>query len=132
MLIMVILSMIGIQQIIPFQYNAALIISGATRGSSKGEFQLELRAQILSIIDAGCKNYICFTKSIKINFRVIYTNYYPKAVGVTKQSNNIPLFRFKHNSYENIFFLSLVIKWDKLDSSIRNVESLGICTKRIL
>ena len=49
-----------------------------------------------------------------------------------RNTNNIPQFKVKHNFFQNSFFLSMVIEWNKLDLNIRNSESLSIFKKSLL
>ena len=50
----------------------------------------------------------------------------------TRNTNNIPQFKVKHNFFRNPFFPSAVIKWNKPDLNIRNSESLNIFKKSLL
>ena len=50
----------------------------------------------------------------------------------TRNTNNVPLFKVKHNFFRNSFFSSAVIEWNKLDLNIRNSESLNIFKKTLL
>ena len=50
----------------------------------------------------------------------------------TGNTNNIFLFKVKHNFFQNSFFPSAIIKWNKLDLNIRNSESLNIFKKTLL
>ena len=50
----------------------------------------------------------------------------------TRNTNNIPLFKVKHNFFRNSFFPSAVIEWNKLDLNIRKSESLSIFKKTLL
>ena len=45
---------------------------------------------------------------------------------------DIPLFNIKYNFFQNSFFSSAVIEWNKLDLNIRNSESLNIFKKTLL
>ena len=51
---------------------------------------------------------------------------------MTGYKNSVPLFNVKHDYFKNSFFPSTVIEWNKLDSNIRNSESLALLKKRIL
>ena len=51
---------------------------------------------------------------------------------MTRHKNSVPLFNVKHDYFKNSFFPSTVIEWNKLDSNIRNSESLALFKKRIL
>ena len=50
-------------------------------------------------------------------------NVIPTSMGTcnTRNTNYIPLFKLKHNFFQNSFFLSAVIKWNKLDLNIHKV-----------
>ena len=50
----------------------------------------------------------------------------------TRNSHNIPLFKVKHNFFQNSFFPSAVVEWNKLDLNIRNSKSLNIFKKILL
>ena len=50
----------------------------------------------------------------------------------TRNTNNIPLFKVKHNVFRNSFLPFVVIEWNKLDLNIRNSESLNISKKTLL
>ena len=50
----------------------------------------------------------------------------------TRNTNNIPQFKVKHNFFLNSFLPSAVIEWNKLDLNIRSSESLNIFKKSLL
>ena len=50
----------------------------------------------------------------------------------TRNANNIPQFKVKHNFFQNSFFPSVVIEWNKPDQNIRNSQNLFIFKKKIL
>ena len=50
----------------------------------------------------------------------------------TRNANNVPQFKVKHNFFKNSFFPSVVIEWNKLDLNIRNSENLFIFKKKLL
>ena len=50
----------------------------------------------------------------------------------TRNSYNIPQFNIKHNFFKNSFFPSVIAEWNKLDSDIRNLNSLSLFKSRIL
>ena len=50
----------------------------------------------------------------------------------TRNTNNIPQFKVKHNFFRNSFFPSAVIEWNNLDLDIRNSESLNVFTNSLL
>ena len=49
-----------------------------------------------------------------------------------RHKNSVPLFKVKHDYFKNSLFPLTVIEWNKLDSNIRNSESLALFKKRIL
>ena len=50
----------------------------------------------------------------------------------TRNSYDIPQFNIKHNFFKNSFFPSIIAEWNKLDSHIRNLNSLSLFKSRIL
>ena len=50
----------------------------------------------------------------------------------TRNVNNIPQLKVKHNFLRNSFFPFAVIEWSKLDLIVRNSESLNIFKKSLL
>ena len=50
----------------------------------------------------------------------------------TRNANNIPQFKVKHIFFQNSFFPSVVIEWNKLDLNICNSENLFIFKKKLL
>ena len=50
----------------------------------------------------------------------------------TRNADNIPQFKVKHNFFKNSFFPSVVIEWNKLDLNIRDSENLFIFKKKLL
>ena len=82
--------------------------------------------------DTGnCAAFLRFsdTKCPKYLFNII-----PTSVSIynTRNTNNIPLFKVKNNFFQNSFFPSAVIEWNKLDLNIRYPESLNIFKKTLL
>ena len=50
----------------------------------------------------------------------------------TRNHNNIPLFNVEHEYFQNSFFSSIVIEWNKLDNNIQNLELVSAFKKQIL
>ena len=50
----------------------------------------------------------------------------------TRNANNIPRFKVKHNFFQNSFFPSVVTEWNKLDQNISNSKNLNIFKKMLL
>ena len=115
------------------QYNAALAITGAVRGSSREKLYQELGFESLQQRRWYRKLCLFFkiikNQSPKYLFELIPT---VRQAYMTRHKNSVPLFNVKHDYFKNSFFPSTVIEWNKLDSNIRNSESLAIFKKRIL
>ena len=76
----------------------------------------------------------CFFKifrnqSPKYLFNIIPTSVRPCN---RRNGNNIPPFIVKHNFFQNSFFPSVVIEWNKLDQDTCNSENLNIFKKKLL
>ena len=50
----------------------------------------------------------------------------------TRHFANIPFFIFTHNFFKNTLFLSTILEWNKLDSSLRNPASYNVFKNSIL
>ena len=50
----------------------------------------------------------------------------------TRNANNVPQFKVKHNFFKNLFFPSVVIEWNKLDLNMHNSENLFIFKEKLL
>ena len=94
------------------QYNPALAITDAVRDSSREKLYEELGFE--SLQQRRWYRKLCWFFKKK------------------KHKNSDPLFNVKHNYFKNFFFPSTVIEWSKLDSNIRNSESLALFKKLLL
>ena len=79
-------------------------------------------------------NYDTSVKFIKVILQNTFITIFPVTVSRhnTRNTNNIPQFKVKHNFFQNSFFPSAVIEWNKLDLKIRNSESFNIFEKSFL
>ena len=115
------------------QYNAALAITGAIRGSSRERFYQELGFESLQQrwwYRKLCLFYKIIKKqSPKYLFELIPT---ARQMYMTRCKKSIPLLNVKHDYFKNYFFPSTIIEWNNLDSNIRNSENLALFKKRIL
>ena len=68
-------------------------------------------------------------KNIFKNFKLVPLRQSPY---VTRNTENIPLFKTKQNFFKNSFFPSVVIEWNNLDHNIRNVGSFSAFKNNIL
>ena len=115
------------------QYNSALAITGAIRGTSIEKLYHELGLESLEK-RRWYRKLCCFYKIFRNQSPEYLLNIIPTSVRPynTTNVNNIPQFKVKHNFFQNWFFLSIVIEWNKLDQNIRNSENLFIFKKKLL
>ena len=102
------------------QYNAALAVTGAVRGSSTEKPYQELRLESLNRrwFRKLCQFYkILKSKSPRYLFDVIPTKL---KVHNTRYCDNIPLLKIKHNYFRNSFFPSSIVEWNKLSPKVKN------------
>ena len=113
------------QKLDSIQYNAALAITGAIRGTSKEKLYNELDLETLEK-RRWYRKLCCFFKIFRYKFPKYLLNIILISVGTynTRNTNNIPLFKVKHNFFQNLFFPSAVIEWNKMDLAIQRVEYL--------
>ena len=115
------------------QYKATLAITGATRGSSTEKNYEELGLESLKArrwYRKMCTLYkILKNESPSYLFSIIPNI---NSQRQTRNANNIPTFFARHDYFKNSFFPSAINEWNKLDSCIRNADSINIFKKRIL
>ena len=112
------------------QYNAALAIAGAIRGSSREKLYQELGLE--SLKSRRWYRKLCLFFKLKKNKHPSYLfDMIPKVLSTwtTRNHNNIPLFNVKHEYFQNSFCPSTVTEWNKLDNNIRNLESVSTFNK---
>ena len=80
------------------QYNTCLVNTGAISGTSKNRLYEELGLESL--------HHRCWYRKLK-------------------NTNDTPLMNIKDNFFENIFFPSTIIEWNKLDPAIGNSTSFN-------
>ena len=121
------------QKLESIQYNSALAITGAIRGTSTEKLYNELGSETLEKRKWNRK-LCCFYKVYKSHSPKYLFNIILVTVSRynTRNTNNIPQFKIKHNFFRNSFFPSAVIEWNKLDLNISNSESLNIFKKSLL
>ena len=121
------------QKLESIQYNAALAITGAIRGNSSEKLYQELGLE--SLQQRRWYRKLCtFLKIIKEKSPDYLFNIIPKnnSNHRTRNSYNIPQLNIKHNFFKNSIFPSVIAEWNKLDSDIRNLNSLSLFKSRIL
>ena len=109
------------QKLDSVQYNAALPITGAIRETSKKKLYNEPGLE--TFWKRWYTKLRCFFK----NFRWKCPKYLFDII-----PTNISLFRVKHNFFQNPFFPSAVIEWNKLNLNIHNSERLKIFKEILL
>ena len=121
------------QKLESIQYNSALAIAGTIRGTSTEKLYNELGLETLEKRRWYWK-LCCFYKVYQSHSPKCFFNIIPVTVSRynTRNTNNIPQFKVKHNFFRNSFFPSAVIEWNKLDLNIRNSESLNVFKNSLL
>ena len=106
------------------QYNACLTITGAIRGTSKENLYQELCLASLQLRrwyrKLGMFYKIYKNKSPQYLFKLLPEKAY---VYATRNVDNIPCFKIRHNFFKNSFFPSAIIEWNNLDPILRNSKS---------
>ena len=121
------------QKLEKIQYNACTAITGAIRGTSKEKIYRELGFE--SLESRRWFKKLCFffkvleNKSPDYLFKVIPQRRSPY---ITRNSDEIPLFKTNHNLYKNSFFPSATIEWNNLDHDLRNTERYTLLRSSIL
>ena len=120
------------QKVESIQYNAAVAITEAIRGTYQEKLFEELGLESLQH-SRWYRKLCCFYKILKDQSPKYLFNIIPKLNRPypTRNANNIPHFKVKHSFFKNIFFPSVILEWNKLDPEIQNAPSLNI-SKRIL
>ena len=121
------------QKLESVQYNAALAITGAIRGTSRAKLYQELGLE--SLQERRWYRKLCYFFKI---FKGQSPDYLFKILPSIKRAYNtrnvdyIPCFNTRHNFFRNSFFPSTLIEWNNLDINIRNSESYAIFKRSIL
>ena len=101
-----------------------MAITIAIRGTSKEKIYQEIGLE--SLESRRWFRKLCFFfKILKNNspdylFKIIPQR---RSAYITRNSNEIPLFKTNHNFNKNSFFPSTTIEWNNLDHDLRNTES---------
>ena len=121
------------QKLEKIQYNACIAITGAIRGTSKEKIYQELGLE--SLESRRWFRKLCFFfKILKNNspdylFKIIPQR---RSAYITRNSDEIPLFKTNHNFNKNSFFPSTTIEWNNLDHDLRNTEIYTLFRSSIL
>ena len=113
------------QKMETIQYNAALAITGAMRGSSREKLYQELGLETLQqrrclLLKSQPPKYLY---SIIPIHNMLYR---------ARQCNKIPAINVKHDFFKNTIFPSTIIEWNKLGWKIKNSESIETFKQKIL
>ena len=115
----------------PIQYNAAIAITGAIRGTSSEKLFQELGLESLKSrrwLRKLCLFYKIFhEKSPSYLFQLIPPKNNVDATR-SSQSNKISSFKTRHFS----FFPAVISEWNSLDVNIRNSSSINVFKKELL
>ena len=117
------------QRIESIQYNSAIVITSAIRGTSSGKLYQELGLESL-----GSRRWLmklCLFYKIYKNKSPSYLyNLIPDRVKFystrSSQIDNISNIKTRSNFFRNSFFPSAITEWNKLDRDIRNSDSLNV------
>ena len=115
------------------QYNVALVITGAIRGTSREKAYSELGLE--SLQDRRLYRKLCVFYKTSNNMSPKYlSDTIPSTTRrySSRNENNIPLVRVNNIYFMNTFFPSTINEWNKLDLSIRNSASLNVFKGRLL
>ena len=116
------------------QYNAAIAITGAIRGTSSEKLFQELGLESLKSRCwlRKCLFYKIFQKkSPSYLFQLIppSNNVYTTR---SSQSNKFSSFKTRHNFFKDSFFLVVISEWNSLDINIRNFFCINVFKKELL
>ena len=113
------------------QYNAALAITGAIRGTSKEKLYQELGLEHLR--DRRRMRRLCLFYKIITNKSPSYLfEIIPPKLHSARVANTFQTFPCRTEFYMNSFFPYTVREWNKLDLKTRNCESFATFRKSIL
>ena len=121
------------QKLESIQYNAALALTGAIRGSSREKLYQELVLGSLPL-RRWYRKLCCFYKIYNKQAPGYLTELIPtrnEAYQIRRVAN-VPSLSFKHNFFKNTFFPSAILEWNKLDPSLQNSASYNVFKNSIL
>ena len=113
------------QKMETIQYNAALVLTGAIRSSSRERLYQELGLETLQQ-RRWYRKLCCFYKILKSQSPKYLYSIIPihNMSYRTRQCNKIQFINVKHDFFKNTFFPSTIIEQNKLDLKITNSESI--------
>ena len=111
------------------QYNACLAITGAIPEKLYQELGFESLQQCRWYRKLRCFYKIFKNESPRYLFNIIPTR---NPFYITRNHNNIPLFKTNHIFLKNSFFSSTIIEWNNLDPKLRNSDTYRTFKNTIL
>ena len=101
-----------------------LLFTGAIRGTSKEKLYQELKLESLG--KGRWYRKLCyFYKILNKQSPTILLNVISRCY-LTRNVENVPSFKLRHDFLKNSFFPSIVIEWNEFDKNIQKSESLNI------
>ena len=116
------------------QYNAALAITGAIRGTNTVKFYQELELDSLQKRHK-LRRLSLFYKIYNDQSPLYLYNLIPAKTSGNYPLRNvkgIPTVKAKHRFFENSFFPATLSEWNDLDYSLRNAPSINVFKQNIL
>ena len=115
------------------QYDAALAITGAIRGTSREKLYAELGLESLKF-RRWFKKLACFYKIQstglhKYSLQLIPTNNHSY---ILRKPLNIPHYYCRTDTFKNSFFLNAINEWNKLDEKIKGATSFSLFKASLL
>ena len=117
------------------QYNAAIAITGAIRGTSSEKIFQELGLESLKSrrwLRKLCLFYNIFHKKYLTYLFQLITPSNNVYATRSSQSNKISSFKTRHNFFIDSFFPAVIPEWNSLDINIRNSSSINVFKKELL
>ena len=106
------------------QYNAALAITSAIKGTSKEKLYNEIGLEYLN--DRRWIRRLClFHKIYNLKSPKYLSNLIPSVnrSSVTRHDTNVPSFNCRTEYFKNSFFPNVIAEWSKLDINIKIMTS---------
>ena len=121
------------QKLESYQYNAALAITGAIRGTSQTKIYNELGLESLRF-RRYFRRLCTFFKIKQTGLPSYLFNLIPQTNHNynTRQYDNVESFYCRTDVFKNSFFPSVIDEWNRLKTEIRNVESFSKFRKLLL
>ena len=117
----------------PVQYNAALAITGAVRGTSRGKLYQVLGFESLQqrrwYRKLCCLFKIINNQSPSYLFQLVPS---PNTRYFARNSENIPQLRKEHEFFKNSFSPSTIKEWTNLEPKIRKSKRISIFKSNLL